>query len=112
MPSPKAVLRDIADNDLDPEKAHKKCATNGRLRPPMSTAQPAKPALVRLPEEPKAEKIVPSTKVETKEEPVQKKSEATSKVEEKPVVKKTEPAKKEVAKVEASSDAKANKPAS
>lgn len=57
MPSPRAVLCDIIDYKLDPNKEHKRTSTNGRLAGlPTSTStnsQSVKLALKKLVEKPK-----------------------------------------------------------
>lgn len=89
MPSPKAVLRDIADLGLDPTVAHRHTKANGRILGPGEPApaeEPLKLALKKLPEK-KAEpaKVEPSkTEEKAPEEPKKVAATVETKVETKP----------------------------
>ena len=90
MPAPKAVLRDIAEQGLDPKVAHSRIATNGRLANALVTVQnttktstveentkkplqvpamvvPAPAASTKVETAPEAEKTAPETVTEKSE---------------------------------------------
>ena len=68
MPSPRSVLIDIAEKNLDPEVAHARVGANGRLRSPTDVE-----IVEEQPVEVEAEKTVKSGLVELADAPVVKK---------------------------------------